>query len=194
MPALRPSPRPQLPPALRTCAHILGGGRGGWWWGAVRGVPPAPRRTPRAGAGHPPRTALRAAGRSPPPAGGPPSRPRPRPGPSSAAGTHGGTRPAARVVRAPAAELRRESSPPSAPLPRWSPDSRGGKCAKLQLSGVVAPAAEAVSPARKSGSGAGEAAGKCPEILSQRSSPEIPDSPPSLPRPRPASPMAWHPA
>lgn len=185
MPALRPSRRPQLAPTLRTCAHVLGGGRGG-----ARG-PPGSTPPPRAGAGHPPRTALRAAGRSPPPAGRPPPARAParaRPPPWEPTGGQ-----AARPPCAPA-ELRRESSPPSAPLPRWSPDSRGGKCAKLQLSGVVAPAAEAVSPARRVGAELGKAAGKCPEILSQRSSPEIPDSPPSLPRPRPASPMAWHPA
>lgn len=194
MPALRPSPRPQLPPALRTCAHILGGGRGGVVVGCgARGPPgstphPAGRRRAPPAYGPAGRRALASPGRRPP------LPPAPPPGPVLRRGNPRGDRPAARVVRAPAAELRRESSPPSAPLPRWSPDSRGGKCAKLQLSGVVAPAAEAVSPARKSGSGAGEAAGKCPEILSQRSSPEIPDSPPSLPRPRPASPMAWHPA
>ena len=83
----------------------------------------------------------------------------PRPGPSSAVGAHGGIRRLravwSRRASAPA-ELQRESLPPSAPLPCWSPDSRGGKCAKLQLSGVVAPAAEAVSPARRVGAELGK--------------------------------------
>lgn len=78
------------------------------------------------------------------------------------------------------AELRREPLVPATPSSAhsWSPGSRGGKCAKLQLSGVVAPAAEAASPARRAVSGAGEAAGKCPAVLSLRPGPALPDSPP----------------
>lgn len=63
------------------------------------------------------------------------------------------------------------SLPPS-PLPVWLCYSREGKYAKLQLSGVVAPAAEAfLSLAHQSQSaGAGEAAGKCSQILPQQPS------------------------
>lgn len=54
----------------------------------------------------------------------------------------------------------------------WLCYSREGKYAKLQLSGVVAPAAEAfLSLAHQSQSaGAGEAAGKCSQILPQQPS------------------------
>lgn len=93
----------------------------------------------------------------------------------------------------------------------WPRYSREGKCSKLQLSGVVAPAAELPSPPtrereerdtergrereRARGGGRGrcvsaceralwsKAAGKCPEILSQRSSWEPPALPPPLPAP-----------
>lgn len=93
-------------------------------------------------------------------------------------------------------------------LSSWPRYSREGKCSKLQLSGVVAPAAELPSPptrergeretrregererARRGGCVSAceralwsKAAGKCPEILSQRSSWEPPALPPPLPAP-----------
>lgn len=128
--------------------------------GNTRGSPRV-HAVPAGGRRAPPCTALWAAGRSHPPAGGPtPARARTvsPPGPVLHRGSPQGTR----RLRAGAPDALllpqscRESLSPSAPLPCWSSDSRGRKCAKLQLSGVVAPAAEAVSPAHRVGAELGK--------------------------------------
>lgn len=88
------------------------------------------------------------------------------------------------------------AAPPSPALstsPRRSRDSGGGKCAKLQLSGGVAPAAEAASPARRAGAESGKQLENAQKYFhsgqARRSPPALLPAPAPL-APRPGTPRS----